>query len=67
MANPSSLILSAILLLEYIGWNEAADMITKGLEKTISEGQMTRDLAQFVDGSTTLGTDEFSQAIINNF
>jgi isocitrate dehydrogenase len=67
MANPSSLILSAILLLEYIGWNEAADLITKGLEKTISEGQMTRDLAQFVDGSTTLGTNEFSQAIINNF
>ncbi len=67
MANPSSLILSATLLLEYLGWNEAADLITKGLEKTIFQGLLTKDLAQFVEGSTTLGTDEFSEAIIKNF
>ncbi len=67
LANPSSLILSSVLMLQYLGWNEAAELITKALEKTINHGQLTQDLAQFVVGSTTLSTDEFAKAIINNF
>ncbi|MBW6472010.1 MAG: NADP-dependent isocitrate dehydrogenase [Anaerolineaceae bacterium] len=67
LANPSSLILSSVLMLEYLGWNEAAKLITKSLEKTINNGQLTRDLAQFVIGSTLMSTSEFATAIINNF
>lgn len=67
LANPSSLILSSVLMLQYLGWNEAAELITKALERTINHGQLTQDLAQFVIGSTSLSTNEFAKAIINNF
>lgn len=67
LANPSSLILSSTLMLQYLGWNEAAELITTALEKTINNGQLTNDLAQFVIGSTALSTSEFAKAIINNF
>ncbi|PKO06721.1 MAG: isocitrate dehydrogenase (NADP(+)) [Chloroflexi bacterium HGW-Chloroflexi-3] len=67
LANPSSLILSSVLMLQYLGWNEAAELITKALEKTINHGQLTQDLAQFVIGSTVLSTSEFAKAIISNF
>jgi isocitrate dehydrogenase len=67
LANPSSLILSSVLMLQYLGWNDAAELITKALEKTINHGQLTQDLAQFVTGSSALGTGEFAKAIINNF
>jgi isocitrate dehydrogenase len=67
LANPSSLILSSVLMLQYLGWNEAAELITKALEKTINDGQLTQDLAQFVIGSMTLSTHEFAKSIINNF
>jgi len=50
-----------------LGWNVAAELITKALEKTIKYGQLTQDLAQFVIGSSALGTGEFAKAIINNF
>jgi isocitrate dehydrogenase len=67
LANPTSLILSSVLMLQYLGWNDAAELITKALEKTINHGQLTQDLAQFVTGSSALGTGEFAKAIINNF
>jgi isocitrate dehydrogenase len=67
IANPSSLILSSVLLLEYIGWKDAADLITNAMEKTISNGQLTPDLAQFVKNAVPLGTQEFAHAIITNF
>ena len=67
LANPSSLILSSVLMLQYLGWNEAAELITTALEKTIINGQLTQDLAQFVIGSKPLSTSEFAEAIINNF
>jgi isocitrate dehydrogenase len=67
LANPSSLILSSVLMLQYLGWNQAAELITIALEKTIKTGQLTYDLAQFVCGSTSLSTSEFADAIINNF
>lgn len=67
LANPSSLILSSVLMLQYLEWNEAAELITKALEKTINHGQLTQDLAQFVIGSTALSTHEFANAIIHYF
>lgn len=67
LANPSSLILSSVLMLQYLGWDEAAELITKAMEKTINHGQLTQDLAQFVIGSTALSTHEFANAIIHNF
>jgi isocitrate dehydrogenase len=67
LANPSSLILSSVLMLQYLGWNKAAELITSALEKTIKIGQLTYDLAQFVNGSHSLSTSEFADAIINNF
>jgi isocitrate dehydrogenase len=67
IANPSSLILSSVLLFQYIGWKEAADLITIALENTIKNGQLTPDLAQFVEKASPLGTQEFANAIITNF
>lgn len=67
LANPSSLILSSVMMLEYLGWDQAAEVITKALEKTIKQGQLTIDLAQFVPAATTLGTKEFAKAVISNF
>lgn len=67
LANPSSLILSSVLMLQYLGWNKAAELITSALEKTLKTGQLTHDLAQFVKGSFSLSTSEFADAIINNF
>jgi isocitrate dehydrogenase len=67
LANPASLILSSVLMLEYIGWHEAAQLITNALAKTIKNGQLTIDLAQFVKGSTPLSTNEFAKKIIDNF
>lgn len=62
-ANPSSLLLSAEMMLKYMKWTEAASLILSGLEKTIASGQLTVDLAQFVGGSTTLGTSQFADAV----
>jgi isocitrate dehydrogenase len=55
------------MLLQYIGWKEAADLITSAIEMTIMNGQLTPDLAQFVKNATILGTQEFANAIISNF
>ncbi len=66
IANPSSLILSAEMMLRYLGWHESADLIITSLEQTIASRQLTADLAQFVPNSTKLGTAEFAGAICNN-
>lgn len=64
--NPGSLILSAVLMLEHIGWQEAADLIIKGIEKTISNKMVTYDFHRLMDGATLLKTSEFGNAIIDN-
>jgi len=64
IVNPSSLLLSAVMMLEYIGWNEAAVSITDGLVELYSSGQATADLARFMDNGKSLSTSEFSQALI---
>ena len=62
-ANPCSLILSAVMLLEHIGWQEAAASITKALETTLARGMATPDLARFMDRGTALGTQAFADEL----
>ncbi len=61
--NPGSLILSAVLMLEHLGWQEAADLVVKGMEKTISEGVVTYDLARQRENAREVKCSEFGQAI----
>ena len=63
--NPGSLILSGVMLLEYIGWNEAADSVVRAMEETILEKTMTYDLARQMDGATKTSTSGFADAIIS--
>lgn len=66
--NPGSLILSGVMMLEYLGWQEAADLIKKGLATAISKRQVTYDLARLMEPKATeLKCSEFAQAIITNF
>ncbi len=62
--NPSSLILSGAMMLDYLGWNEAADMIRHGVERAILDKQVTYDLARQMDGATLLRCSEFAQAVV---
>lgn len=64
LANPCSLILSAAMLLEYVGWNEAARAITTALQTTFADRQATTDLARFMPGGIALGTRAFTDALI---
>jgi isocitrate dehydrogenase len=66
MANPGSLLLSAVLMLRYMGWSEAADNIEKALEKTISQKTVTYDLERQMTGATKVPTSGFATAIIKN-
>ena len=63
-ANPSSLILSAVMMLEYLGWIEAARAITDAMEKAFVAGEATADLARFMPNGKPLGTSEFGDRII---
>jgi isocitrate dehydrogenase len=67
--NPGSLILSGVMMLEFMGWQEAADLITKGLSKAIASRQVTYDLARLMSPPVDqpLKCSEFAQAIIHNF
>ncbi len=67
VVNPGSLILSAVMLLEHIGWQEAADLIIAGLEKTILQKRVTYDLERLMEGATKVRTSEFGASIIENF
>ncbi len=64
--NPGSLILSGVMMLEHLGWQEAADAINRSLAKTIAQKQVTYDLARQMDGAVKLQTSEFAAAIIKN-
>ena len=64
--NPGSLILSAAMMLEYMGWKEAAKLVEKGLEETIKQKQVTYDLERQIEGATLLKCSEFGDAIIEN-
>jgi isocitrate dehydrogenase len=64
--NPSSVILSGVMLLEHIGWKEAGDLIINGIVKTISQKRVTYDLERLMEGATKVKTSEFGDAIIEN-
>lgn len=64
--NPSSVILSGVLLLEHLNWNEAADLIIKAMEKTIASKVVTYDFARLMDGATEVKCSEFGEELIKN-
>ncbi|HWO75504.1 MAG TPA: NADP-dependent isocitrate dehydrogenase [Bacillus sp. (in: firmicutes)] len=64
--NPSSVILSGVLMLEHLGWNEAANLITHSIEKTIASKVVTYDFARLMDGATEVKCSEFGNALIEN-
>lgn len=63
--NPGSLILSAVMMLEHLGWQEAADLIVNSLEDTISAKEVTYDFERLMDGATLKKTSEFADSIIS--
>ena len=65
-ANPCSMLLSAVMMLEYMNWKEAADLITSALENMFKGGIATHDLARFMTNGQSLTTTEFSQQLIHN-
>ena len=64
--NPGSLILSAEMMLRYMGWTGAADLIIEGLAKTISQKTVTYDFERLMNGASLLKCSEFGEAIVNN-
>lgn len=62
--NPGSLILSAVMMLRYIGWKDAANLIEKGLEKAISNKRVTYDFERLMEGATLLKCSEFGEEIV---
>ena len=64
--NPSSLILSGVMMLEYMDWDEAADLVVTAMTRTIQNGLVTYDLARQMEGATELSTSAFAEAIIDN-
>ncbi|GEN51824.1 NADP-dependent isocitrate dehydrogenase [Halobacillus faecis] len=64
--NPSSVILSGVLMLEHLGWREAADLITKSMDKTIGSKVVTYDFARMMEGATEVKCSEFGDELIKN-
>ncbi len=64
--NPGSLILSAEMMLRHLGWDEAADLIIKGIDGAITAKTVTYDFERLMDGATLLSSSEFGEAIISN-
>ncbi|MEC2077659.1 NADP-dependent isocitrate dehydrogenase [Metabacillus fastidiosus] len=64
--NPSSVILSGVLMLEHLGWTEAANLIMDSMEKTIASKVVTYDFARLMDGATEVKCSEFANELIKN-
>ncbi|MBT4554843.1 MAG: NADP-dependent isocitrate dehydrogenase [Candidatus Marinimicrobia bacterium] len=64
--NPSSVILSGVMMLEYMGWQEAADLIVNGIEGAIGNKRVTYDFHRLMEGATKLKCSEFGDEIITN-
>ncbi len=64
--NPGSLILSGVMMLEYMGWQEAADLVNMAMTKTIENKTVTYDLHRQMEGATKLSCSQFAEAIIEN-
>ncbi|MFZ5979965.1 MAG: isocitrate dehydrogenase (NADP(+)) [Candidatus Zixiibacteriota bacterium] len=64
--NPGSLILSAVMMLDYLGWEKAGELVSKALQKTITKKTVTYDLHRQMKGAKKVGTSEFATQIIKN-
>lgn len=64
--NPGSLMLSAKMMLDYIGWGEAADLLARSLEDTVSQKKVTYDLARNMEGAKEVRTSEFAKYMVEN-
>ncbi|WP_018132023.1 NADP-dependent isocitrate dehydrogenase [Effusibacillus pohliae] len=64
--NPGSVILSGVMMLEHLGWQEAADLIIRSMEKTIGQKIVTYDFARLMEGATEVKCSEFGDALIKN-
>jgi isocitrate dehydrogenase len=64
--NPTAMILSGRLMFEYMGWDDAADLIGEAIEETITSKQVTYDLHRQIEGGEKLATSEYAQAIVDN-
>jgi isocitrate dehydrogenase len=64
--NPSSLILSGVMMLEHLGWKEAAERIGQALERTVLQKKVTYDLARQMEGATEVRCSQFAEAIVAN-
>ena len=66
VVNPSSVLLSAVMMLEYMGWDAAAKLIVKGIEKSIVAKRVTYDFERLMEGATKLKCSEFGDEVIKN-
>ena len=64
IANPSSLILSAEMMLRHLGWTEAADLVLHGVGKAIAEKRVTHDFASQMEGATQVSCSQFGEEIV---
>ncbi|MDX1382644.1 MAG: isocitrate dehydrogenase (NADP(+)) [Thermoanaerobaculia bacterium] len=64
--NPSSVILSGVMMLKWLGWQEAGTSIENAISRSISQGRVTYDLERQMEGATLLKTSEYGQAIVDN-
>jgi isocitrate dehydrogenase len=64
--NPGSLILSGVMMLEHLGWDEAAKLVVAGVERTIENRTVTYDLERQMDGATLVSTSRFAEEIVKN-
>jgi isocitrate dehydrogenase len=66
VVNPGSVILSGVMMLEYMGWQEAADLIVEGLEKSIAAKTVTYDFERLMQGAKKVRTSEFAGEMIKH-
>lgn len=66
MVNPSSMLLSAGMMLDFIGWKEAGDLLESGIKKTIQSGKVTYDFARLMDNAEKVSTSSFGRSIMEN-
>jgi isocitrate dehydrogenase len=64
--NPGSVMLSGVMMFRFMGWNEAADLIEQGLERTILQKKVTYDFERLMEGATKVKTSQFADQIIEN-
>jgi isocitrate dehydrogenase len=67
VVNPGSVILSGVMMLQHLGWNEAADLILKGLNDAIAAKTVTYDFARLMDGAKKVKCSEFADEMIKHF